>query len=487
MVLSVNAGVSAILSTPALRDGFYEYELLSPAMENHGDEDSQIIKRNILTNKSEVIYQGSLWPTMYANSKYIVVPDGEQFLRLDKKTYEVVFVPMDCPRNNYSYNPFLMTEKFFIYKNETNVYLVELDTLEVTVVENVFFEDGMYGGYNNDILEELYLDGNILLIQTGLLAYSDESSPTIEYNIETKTVTRHETLVVPLHKIENTDKVWYYKQNADESTSLVIADASLDQETIIDTVDMRMDAEYTHLAIQHLYSDESSVYYSILRHNYTDPAIKVVKSNLDGTQKEVVFDDIDWHYTAVYGNKIIISTWIPSLITYFDTNFTVETYEKIKKDIVLKIGSPDAIVGGNHMAIDADNLFVQPFIENEKTLLPIRFIAENLDIDVSWDQKNQMVTLKKGSTVITTKIGEKVININGIGRPLECAGIIANDRTMLPVRDVAEAFGLNVFWDNGLIILTNNDEEEYTSETMIIELKSSFWSLRKNSVTYVSY
>ena len=489
-ILSASAGVSAVLYAPAHRDGIYEYEMISPDAEQWKG-DSQIIKRNVLNNESEVIYQGDLWPAMYANSKYIVVPLDQKFLRLNKKTYEAVYVPMSCQRNNLCYMPFFINEKFFVYKNNVDVYLVELDTLGTKAIKDVFSGDGMYGGYANDILEELYIDGDTLLIQTGPMAYEflKGVGATIEYNIKTNDLIRHDKLVVPIHKIKGSDKVWYYELNEDDSISLIVADNNLENKAVIHTAKFVVGSGYTGSVAHHLYSDENNIYYSIIDFGDTydsEMTTKIVRASIDGREKEFIFDDMYMQYETVYGNKIIIPDKIPYLVTYFDNDLTAETHEKIKNDIVLKIGSPDAIIAGAYHAIDAGNMFVQPLVKNDKTLLPIRFIAEQLNAEVDWDGENQIVTLKKEGTIITTKIGENIIRVNGETRTLECAGIVLNDRTMLPIRDVAETFGLEVFWEDGLIILTGERARVFP-EGMINELKNQFWSFNEKSVTYVSY
>jgi len=61
---------------------------------------------------------------------------------------------------------------------------------------------------------------------------------------------------------------------------------------------------------------------------------------------------------------------------------------KDKTVIELKISSTDAVVNGQVKKLDT-----APLITNSRTMVPLRFIAENLNIDVQWDEKNSCVYL----------------------------------------------------------------------------------------------
>lgn len=63
--------------------------------------------------------------------------------------------------------------------------------------------------------------------------------------------------------------------------------------------------------------------------------------------------------------------------------------------IELWINKPTALVNGNPIAID-DNPYVIPYIQKGtgRTLLPLRFIAETLGAEVTWDQDSQTAGIK---------------------------------------------------------------------------------------------
>ena len=110
--------------------------------------------------------------------------------------------------------------------------------------------------------------------------------------------------------------------------------------------------------------------------------------------------------------------------------------------IVLTIGEKNAYVFGNKVTND-----VAPIIRNERTMLPIRFIAEALGAQVFWNADEQKVIIIKGSDVIEIAIGKAEAMVNGVAVALDSPAFIENSRTYLPVRFIAENLDAEVLWD----------------------------------------
>ena len=98
---------------------------------------------------------------------------------------------------------------------------------------------------------------------------------------------------------------------------------------------------------------------------------------------------------------------------------------------------------------------VQPQIIDERTMVPLRAIFEALGASVDWDQETQTVTAAKGDTKIALTIGKNVIYVNDKPIELDVAPLIIDERTLVPVRAIAESFGLDVDWDgeNATVII----------------------------------
>jgi N-acetylmuramoyl-L-alanine amidase len=90
---------------------------------------------------------------------------------------------------------------------------------------------------------------------------------------------------------------------------------------------------------------------------------------------------------------------------------------------------------------------VPPRLEEGNTLVPVRIIAEGLGSKVSWDGSTQKVTVEKDVTRIELYIGNTRAYVNGKEYTLEKAPMLVAGNTLLPVRFVSEQLGLKVTWD----------------------------------------
>lgn len=96
---------------------------------------------------------------------------------------------------------------------------------------------------------------------------------------------------------------------------------------------------------------------------------------------------------------------------------------------------------------------VAPYIQQDRTMVPLRVISENLGKKVLWDSANRSVQISDDyGSVLYLTIDKKEINDFGGGKGkriiLDVAPNIKDDRTFVPLRAIAEAFGEKVDWDN---------------------------------------
>lgn len=112
----------------------------------------------------------------------------------------------------------------------------------------------------------------------------------------------------------------------------------------------------------------------------------------------------------------------------------------LEDGVKLTIDSDNANINGVSLSLDSP-----AYIANGRTMVPLRFIAESFDCTV--DYFDDTVTVTKGKTVFKTKIGSDKYTLNGIEHTTDAESVIVNDRTMVPVRLIAEAFGMNVDWN----------------------------------------
>ncbi len=89
---------------------------------------------------------------------------------------------------------------------------------------------------------------------------------------------------------------------------------------------------------------------------------------------------------------------------------------------------------------------VPPQIVQSRTFVPIRFVATALGAQVSWDENTRAVGIVKGNDKYTLYIGGDALK-NGSMLPIDVAPFIVSGRTMVPIRFIAENFGCTVDWN----------------------------------------
>ena len=112
--------------------------------------------------------------------------------------------------------------------------------------------------------------------------------------------------------------------------------------------------------------------------------------------------------------------------------------------LVFRIGSDTAWFTAGVVVVDA-----KPFINKNRSYVPIRLLAETMGADVSWNQATQTVTIQKELNVLEIPVGHSAPSLNGKPYDMDTPPILQNGRTFLPARAVAEALGGQVWWDAG--------------------------------------
>ena len=135
-----------------------------------------------------------------------------------------------------------------------------------------------------------------------------------------------------------------------------------------------------------------------------------------------------------------------------DKTSTLSLYDENTKLIKMKINDVNYTINGQAKKMDA-----KPFINNDRTLVPLRFIVEAIGGEVNWDGESRLVTVNSKGKTIELPIDSKTIKIDGKDVNIDQAAIIKGDRTYVPIRFIAE----------NLDMLVN-----YINETREIEISS---------------
>lgn len=127
-----------------------------------------------------------------------------------------------------------------------------------------------------------------------------------------------------------------------------------------------------------------------------------------------------------------IGTWKYS---GFDSN------DVIINQVKLKVGSEAASVNNKEIVLDA-----APYIENDSTMVPVRFIAEAFNGNVEYDEESTMVKIKLGEKNVEFKLDSDEMQIDGKTVKLPVPVKVVSGRTTLPLRVIMENLDMSVIW-----------------------------------------
>ncbi|QQT91777.1 leucine-rich repeat protein [Peptoniphilus harei] len=150
--------------------------------------------------------------------------------------------------------------------------------------------------------------------------------------------------------------------------------------------------------------------------------------------------------------KSHIASYVPK---YISNDFTKsdEKQNDVKDSKVQKNNNTSKyfkfLIGMNlyYKNIDGkDELFemdVAPFIENDRTMMPLRYVAEALSCDVKWDNKTRTASFTKDGVTASIQIdGDEIVLSNGEKVKMDSKPIIKNDRLCVSLTNVAKVFNL---------------------------------------------
>ena len=213
--------------------------------------------------------------------------------------------------------------------------------------------------------------------------------------------------------------------------------------------------------------------YSLPVCTFTAPTNKEFKAWLVGSEEKAIGEEI-----IVNDNITIKAVWKDKSVTpptpptpgitpnpwgqryeynpfwqiYFGSTEQIASKQTIKEktEVVITIGSKimERAINGVNDKIMMD---IAPFIEENRTMLPIRFVAEALGFKVEWDHENRTVILMDKENVVKIPVDTNQIIVNGKVYESDVKPVLKDNRTMLPVANIARALGLkdgtDILWD----------------------------------------
>lgn len=114
--------------------------------------------------------------------------------------------------------------------------------------------------------------------------------------------------------------------------------------------------------------------------------------------------------------------------------------------IILRVGQPTMTVNGAVREIDPGK-GTAPALASGRVFLPISSIVQAMGGHTTWNGAEKKVSVYLGTTTIDLWIGSSTARVNGVTKSLDAVPFIsATGRTMLPLRFVAENLPIGSIW-----------------------------------------
>lgn len=132
---------------------------------------------------------------------------------------------------------------------------------------------------------------------------------------------------------------------------------------------------------------------------------------------------------------------ILSIAAILASTFTISANASV---IEFQIGSTE-FTTDNEGVISKNTIEAAPFINgSNRTMVPIRAISDAFGAEISWDDTTKTVTITTADKNINLNIGSQNAYVNDVIETLDCAPVIVNGRTFVPIRFISENLGCNV-------------------------------------------
>lgn len=177
-------------------------------------------------------------------------------------------------------------------------------------------------------------------------------------------------------------------------------------------------------------------------------------------------------------SEVIIGTFTPAL-----TTMNAKGYNKYNAKDIQALLMIDGTLVGEYL----------PIIKNGTTFVPVRVIAENFGYEVNWVASQNKVEIKNDDNTIELFIDSNTAYVNGTKKTIKEAPFASKGTTYLPLRFVAEELGLDVGYENDLafgipiVWVSETVEEKITENEVVNILKQKLKESMENTKKQLGY
>lgn len=203
--------------------------------------------------------------------------------------------------------------------------------------------------------------------------------------------------------------------------------------------------------------DDKTLYFTINSRSKKDTPAKITLKDVQvvsnralpfGTHK-LTFVNVDTEETEAKNIKKGTNYMYEAKKAYELSDINAENFIKVV-DKVSKVKKTTIFtLGSADYTVEgvAMKLDAPVFTQDDYTMLPVRAIADALGVEVVWNQENLTATFIDGDIVVSVTQNAKVLYKNGNQYPMVTKATVTADRMFIPVSSVGDAFGLTRDYD----------------------------------------
>jgi len=219
---------------------------------------------------------------------------------------------------------------------------------------------------------------------------------------------------------------------------------------VLDTTNISKDGQDIFIPVKYDSSKPSKIKVSGVKVNVdrtvSEGDLKVeVRGDAVVTTNDKLYSSLGGSYTNYIpfeNNNVAASAVVAKVVTPAAKDTTAQ-------NIVFKLNSKTYTVDGKEFEMDA-----APLVGWDRAYLPVRFAANALNVkdeNIIWDDKTSTFTVFKGDRVVTGKVGDKFLTVNGVKVPMDVPvwrnKAQTNNRVMVPIRYLSNALGADIQWN----------------------------------------
>lgn len=152
---------------------------------------------------------------------------------------------------------------------------------------------------------------------------------------------------------------------------------------------------------------------------------------------------------------------------YMNNHSAHFNFDKMIKDFDFMDGKKIRV---HHKNVNFD---VNPVIKSGRTLIPVRAITEAMGATVEWYPETSIVKIisEDTETTILFNLDSGLVTVNGIEKTIDVKPGMINNRTFVPLRFIAETLGFNVSHDEITKEINCDKDDRHDSEKPVLDTK----------------